>query len=81
MPTVVQRTSTLVLLLCLMSGFVASLHPSSVGATGHGATRYLSESWLSPVSPPSWGTRRSPTPWLRPTRRRTTSTGKPPKKR
>ena len=48
MPTVVQRTSTLVLLLCLMSGLVASLHPTSVGATGHGATRYFSESWLSP---------------------------------
>ena len=44
----VQRTSTLLLLLCLMSGLVASLHPTSVDATGHGATRYFSDLWLSP---------------------------------
>ena len=31
-----------------MSGLVASLHATSVGATGYGATRYFSESWLSP---------------------------------
>ena len=44
----VQRTSTLVFLLCFIMGLEASLHTTSIGATGHGATRHFSDVWISP---------------------------------